>query len=262
MVKIEENNNVGIQELSEFLLDVSTTLMASGVHTSRVVRNITRIAESFGYVVDMTIFQKTIMMTTRKIGDDTVRRTSVRKIHPTAINFRIISEISTLSWKAYDNHLSIDQLRAEYNVIISRPRLSRWYVLFLVASANASFCRLFGGDVYAMGIVFVATLVAFFVRQELSSRHVNHMSIVVLCSFIASMIASVGLHFHIGHTPDIAVATSVLFLIPGVPLINSIIDILEGHVLAGISRSVNACILIICISLGLASTLFLLGVGL
>ena len=53
--------------------------------------------------------------------------------------------------------------------------------------------------------------------------------------------------------------TSVLFLIPGVPLINSILDILEGHVLVGLSRTINATILIICIALGLSMTLLILG---
>ncbi|MGL5561832.1 MAG: threonine/serine exporter family protein, partial [Tannerellaceae bacterium] len=54
--------------------------------------------------------------------------------------------------------------------------------------------------------------------------------------------------------------TSVLFLVPGVPLINSIMDILEGHVLAGISRMVNATILIICLSIGFLITLLMLGI--
>ena len=37
-----------IQELSNFLLDYATTLMAVGSHTSSIVKNVTRIAESFG----------------------------------------------------------------------------------------------------------------------------------------------------------------------------------------------------------------------
>lgn len=50
------NADTDIQELSNFLLDFATTLMGVGSHTSRVVRNVNRIAESFGYGVDMTIF--------------------------------------------------------------------------------------------------------------------------------------------------------------------------------------------------------------
>lgn len=54
-----------------------------------------------------------------------------------------------------------------------------------------------------------------------------------------------------------ALATSVLFLIPGVPLINGVIDIVEGHVLIGCSRLIGALLLILCIAVGLSVTLLM-----
>ena len=41
------------------------------------------------------------------------------------------------------------------------------------------------------------------------------------------------------------------------PLINGVIDIVEGHVLIGMSRLVNATLLIICIAVGLSATLLM-----
>ena len=105
----------------------------------------------------------------------------------------------------------------------------------------------------------MATLTGFFVRQELTVRKVNHMLIFIVCSFVASLVAALGVYSDWGTTQDVALGTSVLFLIPGVPLINSILDILEGHVLIGFSRAINAAILIICIALGLSMTLLILG---
>lgn len=255
------SRNVDIQELSNFLLDFATTLMAVGSHTSRVVRNVTRIADSFDYGVDMTVFQRNITMTIKHRDDYSIRRTYVRRIPAAALNFRTISDLSSLSWDAYDNHLELAEIQKQYSRIITRPPMSRWLVLVLVAFANAAFCRLFGGDLMAMGLVWLATLVGFFVRQELMKRHVNHMVVFVVCAFIASLIAGLGFRYHWGTTEDIALGTSVLFLIPGVPLINSIIDILEGHVLVGWSRAINAFILIICIALGLSMTIVDSGKG-
>ena len=93
----------------------------------------------------------------------------------------------------------------------------------------------------------------------MSFRHINHLAVFTLSSFVASMVASLGVWASLGETPQIALGASVLFLIPGVPLINSIIDLLEGYVLIGISRAVNALTLIICIALGLSATLLILG---
>ena len=50
---------------------------------------------------------------------------------------------------------------------------------------------------------------------------------------------------------------NVLYLVPGVPLINGLIDITDGHIQIGISRFVNAFMLIICIAIGMSVTLML-----
>lgn len=251
-----------IHEVSDLLLDFAVSLMGAGTHTSRVARNVSRIASSFGYGMDIIIFQKTVMMTITHLEDNNVRHTVVKKIKPTALNFTTVSDLSRLSWEVYDGHLTIDQIRTKFQQIITRPRLSRWVVLGLVACANAAFCRLFGGDPMAMAIVWVATLIAFYIRQEMTNRHANHLFVFFVCSFIASMIAGLAAFtWSIGtQTPQIALGTSVLFLIPGVPLINSIIDLLEGYVLAGTSRLINACMLIVAIAMGLSVTLLVLGI--
>ncbi len=251
--------HVELKELSKFLSDYSTCLMAVGTHTSRVVRNTSRIAESFGFFADMTIFQKTIIMTLRD-KENSHSYSTVNKIKPMALNFDINSRLSSLSWAAYDEHLSLDELRSQYQNIISKPRISKWVVLFLVALANASFCRLFSGDIQAVGVVFIATIVGFFIRQQMMDKHINHLFVFVTSSFVASMIGCMAIVYHIGNTAEVALGTSVLFLIPGVPLINGVLDIIEGHALAGVSRLINAALLIICIAIGLSLTLLILGV--
>lgn len=70
-----------LKELSKFLSEYSTSLMAVGVQTSRIVRNTSRIAESFGFFCDMTIFQKTIIMTLRD-ADNSHSYSTVNKIKP------------------------------------------------------------------------------------------------------------------------------------------------------------------------------------
>lgn len=249
-----------LKELSKFLSEYSTCLMAVGVQTSRIVRNTSRIAESFGFYCDMTIFQKTIIMTLRD-ADNSHSYSTVNKIKPMGLNFTINSKLSTLSWEAYDERLSLEEIKNRYHAIVSKPRESKWLVLILVAFANASFCRLFQGDLTSMGIVFVATIAGFYIRTLLMEHHWNHLAVFIISAFVASMIGSMGYVMHWGTTPDMALGTSVLYLIPGVPLINSIMDVIDGHVLAGTSRFINACLLIISISIGLSITLLITGVS-
>ncbi len=234
--------------------------MEAGAHTSRVQRNLARIGESFGYDVAVTLFQRTVMISVSRRDDFSVNHTLLRKIsHGSPVNFSRISRLSTLSWEACDEKLTLEGIRSRYEDIMGQKRISRWLVLFFVAIANAAFCRLFEGDCVSMGFVFMATLAAFFLRQEMARRHVNHLVMVTTCAIAASFIAGLDGYFNLGTTPSISVATSVLFLVPGVLLINAVMDVLQGYVLIGLSRAISAFNLIICIAVGLSVTLFLLG---
>ena len=110
-------------------------------------------------------------------------------------------------------------------------------------------------DWVAVGIVFTSTLAGFSARQQLTKAGVNHFIIFILSAFVASLCASSALRFDC--TAGTAIATSVLFLVPGVPLINGVIDIVEGHVLIGCSRLIGALLLILCIAVGLSVTLLM-----
>ena len=58
--------------------------------------------------------------------------------------------------------------------------------------------------------------------------------------------------FHCTDTPDIALGTSVLYLVPGIPYINSVSDLIHGHLLCCISRFIEASVLTACLGIGLS----------
>ena len=243
-----------LTQIADFVAEYATYLLGSGVHTSRVIRNSRRIGKSQGIDIQLSAFQKSIVMTAH---DDSTGENITRVVGIPAlpISFERNSDLSALSWEAVDEHLPLDEIRARYERLISKPSIDPIFVLLTVGLANASFCRLFGGDWTAMSIVFTSTLVGFAAKQRMQAHKVNHFIIFILSAFIASLCASAALSFDC--TAHICLATSPLFLVPGVPLINGIIDILDGHVLIGFSRIVNAMSLIVCIAVGLSMTLIM-----
>ena len=87
------------------------------------------------------------------------------------------------------------------------------------------------------------------------------LGVVILSAFTASMAAACAVIFQFGETPQIALATSVLFLVPGVQMINSIMDLMHGHILMGISRGIHSIMMIACIAIGLSATMLIVGVN-
>ncbi len=249
-----------LKEITSFIADYASVLLGSGVHCTRVVRNSRRICESFGLDIHMTVFASSIILTLVDREEDDMC-TEVVVIPQLPVSFELNAELSALSWKVYDNPMPIGQLQAEYKALVEKPRLNSWAVAFLVSLANACFCRLFEGDWRAMGVVFVSTFLGFRLLRFLKKKGFDHFLSVVMVSFVSSALASLSLLVNPA-SANVAVATSVLFMVPGVPLLTGVIDIIENHTLIGIARLMRALLIVICLAVGLSLSMVIFQKGL
>ena len=243
-----------LKDITRFLLEYANRLMGSGVHTSRVVRNTHRIGQSLDVEVAVSVMQNNLIVNVRDPESREVYN-EMAAIPAFPISVELNAELSALSWEAYDQRLSLAALREKYSQVIARPKMDPLCTLFLVAFANASFCALFGGDWTSRGIVFSATLIGFYLRQVMQRKHINHYIVFIVSAMAASLCASSALT--LDTTAEVAIATSVLYLVPGVPLLNGVIDIVEGYVTTGWCRLIQALLLVLCIAIGLSVTLML-----
>ena len=76
----------------------------------------------------------------------------------------------------------------------------------------------------------------------------------------SSSATSLGLRVQMGNDAHIAMASAVLMLVPGFPLINSLSDVLKGFMNMGIGRWALATVLTLGTCLGIVSALALLGI--
>lgn len=133
-----------------------------------------------------------------------------------------------------------------------------WLVSIFVGASCAAFAYLNGGSWSITGVTFIAGMVAMFTRIYLAKHHFNPFIAVIMTAFIASLIGATTYYFDIGNNADIAVASSVLLLVPSFPLINSFSDILKGYVNIGIGRAVFTYMLTLSACVGIVMALVLL----
>jgi uncharacterized membrane protein YjjP (DUF1212 family) len=131
----------------------------------------------------------------------------------------------------------------------------------MVGAACAAFSQLFGGDWAIFAITFLAATIATLLRQELHKHALNPFLTVFITAFVVSVIASAAMLLQLGNQPQLALVAAVLLLIPGVPLINSVQDLLKGYMLTGIARGVTGGVIAACIALGLLLAISLLKVN-
>ena len=189
------------QELCDilgFIAEYATYQLGSGVHTSRAVRNSRRIGEALGVDVQLSSFQKSTILTVLDLGSGE-SATRVVAIPSLPISFERNSDLSALSWDALDEGLSLDEIRSRYRTLVDKPRMDPIFTLVFVGLANASFCKLFGGDWTAVGIVFTATLVGFAVKQRMQAHAVNHFLVFACSAFHGRLAFRLHSRDHFGH---------------------------------------------------------------
>lgn len=246
--------------VADLLLDIGALLLVSGAHCGRINRNIDRIAETWGYKVELFITFTGLMVSIRNIKhpEDPVARFRRTTLH--GVHFGILTEVSLLTWKVLEEKLGIDEVEDRLAEIKKLPHHPRWQILIGIGAACACLCLLVGGDWADAGVALVASICGMVIRQEALKMRFNPMIAFIAASFTTALVAGLDMLFRIGGSPETTLATSVLYLIPGVPLINCVIDLIEGYVPTAVARGVYGGFILLCIAVGMSLAIFLLGI--
>lgn len=234
----------------DLLLEIASLLMVSGANTNRVNLSIDRFASALHCNTSCFISHKSIVMTVYE-DNSTLSCTRVKNIPPYAINFSVISAVSKASWNAVESQWNLDRIATEIETIKNQKRYPKLVVHFAVSLAGAGFCKIFNGDYLNMGVAFISTFIGLLIFQLTHKEKYNVYLRTFLASLIASVLASLGIVFNIGENPQTALATSILFLVPGVALINSFTDFLENNIINGMVRFTTGLMTVLAIALGL-----------
>lgn len=246
----KENN------LCKLLLEMGTLLMSSGANTSRIRTTISRIASAYNYHAELLVTHRALMLTLYGKDKD-LFYSRLKRTLPHGSNFKMVSGISRMSWKIVEEKWSLEKVEKELEILKNIPRYPRWIVLLVVSLAGTSFCGLAGGKMTECIVAFIATFCGLFIRQETAKKGYNGYLCVFAGAFISSMLAGLTVKYNIGNFPQRALASSVLYLIPGIPLINTFSDLVEGNIMNGIVRGVNGLIISFAIALGMMSAILI-----
>ncbi len=249
-------------ELNAFLVEYAARLMGCGATCIRIEKNLGRIAAAYGVRAECVIMPRHIRLYVATANEPYAGVTLMAPVGPAHIDFDRNTRLSALSWEIADRGLCLDAARERFAAILQpAPRRSDLLLSLAVAAANASFCALFGGDMAAMTIVGIATAAGFGLKQWLLKRGVDVRVTFMLCAFVSAVLATADFLFSVGSTPDVALATAVLYLVPGIPFINSFSDLIYRHYVCALSRLVDAAVLTCCLSAGLCAAMLAMQVG-
>jgi uncharacterized membrane protein YjjP (DUF1212 family) len=248
-----------LRDVIDLTLWTGQMLLQHGAESARIEETVHRMGTGLGADwLDILVSPNMIAATTMSGGEF---RTKLRRIVAIGVNMQVIAEINELSRKVTEGQIDRFQVRAELERIDKLPRqYNRWVVVVMVGLACGAFSRLFGGDWPVFMVTTVAASVAMWFRQEMARRYFNSLLIVTGTAFVAGLVASVASVWRLTDNPQIALSASVLLLVPGAALINAADDLLNGHLVIGITRGVTGLLISLGIALGLLLAMRLTGV--
>jgi uncharacterized membrane protein YjjP (DUF1212 family) len=235
-------------------------LMDHGAESERVERTMHACGESLGCSFSAVLVTYDALWICRR---ETATSTVLRRARPSAVNMSLIEALSHLSHRLGESVAEGGVGRRELGAALAQlergPRhYPAWLTGVAVALACAAFSRLFQGDWGAFLATFVGAGGAMALRHSVAARKPNRLIFAggsaAAAAFLVGLLQRV---FELSATAGAAYVACALMVVPGVPSINAVQDLIKGHVAVGLARAAETGLLILAGALGI-----LLGLGL
>jgi uncharacterized membrane protein YjjP (DUF1212 family) len=238
------------QDIAIVALDAGRLSMEAGASGRSVEELVERIAHGLGAEqVDLRIGYASLSITIG-IGGEAVTR--MRRVGPHGVNQRLDLALRALASRVSRGELDLAATRAALERLPrDTPRHPAWLLAMAAGIACAAFGRLLGVDWPGTLPVLVASTLGQVVRGTLLGRGANVFLAVVAVAFSSSLLGGWGARSAGSHAVDVAMIASVLLLVPGVPALNALNDILEGKPTLGSARTVSVAVVLVFVTVGI-----------
>lgn len=280
-MKKEGNQQVESRKLLrrklDLLLRTGKILVESSADTSRIMRNMKRTAAYLGLNEEQLHIHITYNMLMVNLSDGTHSFSKFQRCDKHGIEMHAISDISKLSWSAIKEDYSLDRYEEELNKIATRKRsYTHWQVAIAAGFACGGFCIQFGCDWPAFFYASIAAALGFRLRVKLNEIGSNMYANIAMAAFVATILAWLlgtfassnfvaslpPLLSHVLHTntPWHPLMACTLFLVPGVPIINFVNDVLDNNIEVGIIRGINTILIVTAMAFGIVLAIRVCGI--
>ena len=190
------------------------------------------------------------------------------------ISLATIAKVSRLTWTAIREDFSLVQYEKALDDIHDAPRgFTPWQVAIGGGFACGGFCIQFGCDWTAFFYCSLAAILGFRLRMFLPTMGCNNYVAIGISAFVATLLAwatallstdpamMAGMpSWMISTTPWHPLMACALFIVPGVPLINFVSDMLDGYIETGFIRAVNTLLMVLAMAFGIAFAIKVCGI--
>lgn len=269
--------NLGGQQMStaelnrklDLLLRTGCLLLGSLADTSRVIRNMKRVAAFLGFSEKNLHLSIDYDIILANLSDEYHSYTKFRRCDKHGVNLWALMKVSKLTWDCIKFDYSLDKYEEELEKIANHKRsYTPWQVAIGAGFACGGFCVQFGCDWTAFLYASIAAILGFRFKMWLAEKGMNAYVGIGISAFVSTLLAwafmLLSTHTTIplfqSNTPYHPFMACALYIVPGVPLINFVSDMLTSHVRTGLVRATNTLMMVLAMAFGIVFAIKVCGI--
>lgn len=239
-------NDYNEKEIFELSLNIGSDMIESGGEIKRASDSIKRINHSYGAKkTEVWAVPSMIMATvTTKSG---IKYTSVKEVGVEEIDLNRLHDLNNISRRLCN--------RTETSIAPSNRKYSLWIEIICIFLATSAFCIYFGGTLIDALLSGIIGIVISYYRGEMKSDF----SSVFLDSTVAGILSFLPSLFGLDVQPDKIMIGTIMLLVPGLTVGNSMRDMLGGDIFAGVMRLIEAIFTALAIAFGYSVAVLIFG---
>lgn len=250
----EKNNHKYKKDVLRLATFIGQLMLENGAETFRVEDTVKRVCKSRGFShINVFMAPNTIIVSDDRFDGYTF----MKVIESRCINLNVVDVLNDFSRKFVSNtDMSIEEAISELKHLEYKPAHTQRAVNIWTAIGSSSFAVLVGGDNV---LTFMLTLITSVIAMITFEKVKKISNIPVFATLVASIIigfCGIGLvEIGILDTPKMLIVGSIMPLLPGVPFIKAIRDLVSGELMSGVGRAIDAGIIATAIAVGVGMSM-------
>lgn len=244
-----------VADILDVCVEAGRVMLENGAETYRVEDTLYRIAKSYNLVyVNVFVVPTAIILTVQ--GQDGQDHTELLRLIDRQTNLEKVAKVNDFSRDLTQKTFSPEEAKLRLQTIQNEPRnFSTWQRNLAIAVACGFFPILFGGTYGDMIPAFIAGGLGHYLFDVVN--RVTNVSFFaeMLASFFIGWCAVLFTSLGLGQDMNIIIISSVMCLVPGMAITNSLRDLMAGHLIAGVAVVAKALLTASAIGIGIAMVL-------
>lgn len=247
---MQENKNINVAEIVSFCVNLSRQMILAGANLERVQLAVNIICRAYK-LHDVSIFLLSTHISLSAVDEAGNYASRQASIPPAGINLERLKSLNQLSYKVAEITPATKVLDQMLERACSVKSYGDIIILLGRILAMSCLCFMFGGSFLDLIPVAGVTVLLHYLMILSEKTGLDRILLNILTMFIAASFATLFIYADLGNNLAVVLITVSMIVIPGIPLVNAMRNLLCGQEINGILQMLKIFVETMALGMGI-----------